>query len=81
MERLSGELGNLAKLKLIDDKYFNHIDFVWAKDVVSLVNNDLIEFLATYADDHDDGGSSASKNTFYISLVLTLSIVLSYINL
>ncbi|XP_071642183.1 uncharacterized protein [Temnothorax longispinosus] len=42
VEKLYSELGNPAGKILIADKKFNHVDYVWAKDVKTLVYDQII---------------------------------------
>ncbi|CAH0560470.1 unnamed protein product [Brassicogethes aeneus] len=44
VERLAKELPNLVRSTLLQNN-FTHLDFLWAKDVATLVNNDLIALL------------------------------------
>lgn len=41
--RLKNELPNLVDAKLVSLQRFNHLDFIWARDVVELLYNDVIE--------------------------------------
>ncbi|CAH0560471.1 unnamed protein product [Brassicogethes aeneus] len=44
VERLAKELPNLVRKTLLPNN-FTHLDFLWAKDVTTLLNNDLIELI------------------------------------
>ncbi|XP_049825862.1 uncharacterized protein LOC109604814 [Aethina tumida] len=48
VERLKSELPNCVKAKLIEFDKWMHLDFLWAKDVVELLNNDLIALFDEY---------------------------------
>ena len=43
MKKLYKELGNPFGKTLIADKKFNHLDYMWAKDVKKLVYDQIIE--------------------------------------
>ncbi|KAG5881589.1 hypothetical protein JTB14_034809 [Gonioctena quinquepunctata] len=45
VEKLAKELPNVVKKKLIEYKKFNHLDFIFAKDVNTLLNNDLLDHM------------------------------------
>ncbi|KAL0110387.1 hypothetical protein PUN28_013790 [Cardiocondyla obscurior] len=42
VEKLYGELGNPSGKTLIEDKKFNHVDYMWARDVKTLVYDQII---------------------------------------
>ncbi|XP_039305111.1 lipase 3 [Solenopsis invicta] len=42
VDKLSNELGNLASKTLVADKKFNHIDYMWAKDVMKYVYEPIL---------------------------------------
>ncbi|XP_019876909.2 lipase 3-like [Aethina tumida] len=39
-----------AELKFINSTNFTHLDFLWSKDIVELLNNDVIELMNKYND-------------------------------
>lgn len=41
-------LPNIIRDYLVPFDQFNHLDFIWAKDVKSLVNNDVVDVLNKY---------------------------------
>ncbi len=47
-QRLSEGILNLQRNYRIAHDQFNHLDFVWAKDNVELVNNPVIEFMKNF---------------------------------
>lgn len=48
VQQLASELPNLAKLYLVPNDYFNHVDFLFAKDLDELVYNDVVKLLTEY---------------------------------
>lgn len=45
VEKLYGELGNPSGKTLVADKKFNHVDYMWAKDVRKLVYDPIIKIM------------------------------------
>lgn len=45
VERLVKQLSNVVNAELIDERHFNHMDFIWSKNVRSLIYDNLIEDL------------------------------------
>lgn len=41
-------LPNVVRDYLVPWELFNHVDFIWAKDVKELVNNDVVDVLNKY---------------------------------
>ncbi|KAG5881587.1 hypothetical protein JTB14_034807 [Gonioctena quinquepunctata] len=48
VDRLASELPNVVKKRMIENKKFNHLDFIFAKDSNELINNDLVEHMKLY---------------------------------
>lgn len=48
VERLCGELPNLATRYLVPFEQFNHLDFVYATDVVPLVYSEVMALMTKY---------------------------------
>lgn len=72
MERLASELSNVTLKYLVPNKYFSHIDFIWAKDVKTLVNDKLIDHMSKYVDDEIFYNKATSQKSFGI---LTIAVV------
>uniref|UniRef100_A0A6P7FLX9 Lipase 3-like n=1 Tax=Diabrotica virgifera virgifera TaxID=50390 RepID=A0A6P7FLX9_DIAVI len=51
VERLISELPNVNKTRLIENRRWNHIDFIVANDVHDVINKDIIAHLQTFIDD------------------------------
>lgn len=49
MDRFCDELPNLAQKTLVEFEQFNHLDFVYATEAVSLVYNNVLEVMQSYA--------------------------------
>uniref|UniRef100_A0A6P7FGR5 Uncharacterized protein LOC114329263 n=1 Tax=Diabrotica virgifera virgifera TaxID=50390 RepID=A0A6P7FGR5_DIAVI len=77
VERLSKELPNVVKLQLVQDRRFNHLDYLWAKDVHTILNDDVIATQNKYIP--VDPQPKGSANTIYGRIacfpVLTMIIV------
>jgi hypothetical protein len=74
---LKDELPNVVRFFRIDDRQFNHLDFIWALDQDKLINQPLIDFIlnppdtnpATTPDNPEDSTGSASLITGQIVIV------------
>lgn len=49
VDRFCDELPNLAQKTLIEFEQFNHLDFVYATDAPTLLYNNVIEVIQSYA--------------------------------
>ncbi|CAG9826766.1 unnamed protein product [Diabrotica balteata] len=67
VERLAKQLPNVVKLQLVKDRRFNHLDYLWAKDVHTILNDDLIATLNKYRPVEPPQNSAT---TIYGSIVL-----------
>ncbi|XP_044761997.1 lipase 3-like isoform X2 [Coccinella septempunctata] len=47
-DKLDEKFANVVYIHVADDEYFNHIDFLIAKDSVSLLYNDMVEIMRKY---------------------------------
>lgn len=77
MERLASELPNVTKKYLVPDKYFTHIDFIWAKDAKTLLNDAVIEHMTEMVDEnvvHSKG--VMAKSFFILTLLFSFTITL-----
>lgn len=48
VEVLAKRLPNVAEKKVMPFPEFNHLDFLWANDIKTIVYDDLIEFMKRY---------------------------------
>jgi pimeloyl-ACP methyl ester carboxylesterase len=46
--RIAERLPNLVRFHRVNHDHFNHMDFIWAKDVETLVNNLVMEYIEKY---------------------------------
>ncbi|XP_057653799.1 gastric triacylglycerol lipase-like [Diorhabda carinulata] len=75
VERFASKLPNLVKLKLLEDKRFNHLDFIYGKDSYKLIYKDLLEFQKQFIPKIGNAAAAMSiKNIHYIITVLTVCI-------
>ncbi|XP_074037760.1 lipase member K isoform X2 [Leptinotarsa decemlineata] len=48
VERLASEMPNVVKKKVMEFEKFNHVDFIMAKHIDELLNNEVVEFMREY---------------------------------
>lgn len=48
VDELADRLPNLVEKKLVPYENWNHIDFIWAIDVVEYVYNDVVNLISGY---------------------------------
>lgn len=49
LNELLKKLRNIAEIYEVPHNMFNHIDYLWARDVKTLLNDKLVELLASSA--------------------------------
>lgn len=53
VNHLARELNNVTLQYLIKDRFFSHIDFIWANQIDVLVNYPVIEHMEKFIDKSD----------------------------
>lgn len=76
MDRLATELPNVTSKYLVRNKYFSHIDFIWAKDVKTLVNDKLIDHMSKYVEDDIFYNKATGQKSLEIFTVVLFSFIL-----
>ncbi|CAH1139396.1 unnamed protein product [Phyllotreta striolata] len=75
VERFSDELPNLVKKRLIENKKFTHLDFLWAKDVNKIVNADVLEHMKQYVNQSNKANSGVNEKFIPILIILFIHII------
>ncbi|XP_050514665.1 uncharacterized protein LOC114329267 isoform X1 [Diabrotica virgifera virgifera] len=80
VELLASHLPNIAKLRMIEDKRFNHVDYIWAKDVGTIINEDVIATQNKYIPSeppHDNSANTSfGKSAWYPIITMLLTALL-----